>query len=55
MKESGFTHWQIADALGVNENTLSRWLRHELEPEKAAAIKAAIEKCKAARKEDSAA
>ena len=31
IKQSGFKHWEIADALGVNEGTLCRMLRYELE------------------------
>ena len=29
-KASKCKHWQIADALGVSENTFCRMLRHEL-------------------------
>ncbi len=54
MKKNGFYRWQVADAMGVSENTLNRWLRHELEPEKKAAVMAAIEKCKEARKDSAA-
>ena len=51
MKQNGFYRWQVADAMGVSEGTLNRWLRHELEPEKKAAVMTAIEKCKEARKD----
>lgn len=27
---NGLRHWEVADALGINEATLSRKLRHEL-------------------------
>lgn len=27
---NGLRHWQVADALGINEATLSRKLRHEI-------------------------
>ena len=30
MKRSGVYTWQLADALGVSENTLYRRMRHEL-------------------------
>lgn len=29
IKESGVKQWQIAEAMGVHENTLIRMLRHE--------------------------
>ena len=35
--------WKIAKQLGVTEMTLYRWMREELEQEKAAKIRAAIE------------
>ncbi|MBP1575766.1 MAG: hypothetical protein J6C34_09210 [Oscillospiraceae bacterium] len=33
IKESGLKQWGVAYALGINESTLTRWLRVEL-PEK---------------------
>lgn len=33
IKESGLKQWEVAYALGINESTLTRWLRVEL-PEK---------------------
>ena len=32
MKRNGVYTWQLADALGVSENTLYRRMRHELPP-----------------------
>ena len=32
MKQAGVPMWMVAQRLGVSENTLSRWLRIELEP-----------------------
>jgi hypothetical protein len=40
----GIKQWQIAKEIGVREETLCRWLRKELLPDKKAAILAAIEK-----------
>ena len=36
--------WKLADELGICEMTLSRWLRHELPPEKRERILEAIDK-----------
>ena len=33
IKAAGLKNWQIAEALKISENTLSRRLRHELAPE----------------------
>lgn len=43
-KENGVKLWQIADALGISEPTLTRKLRHELPPEETAMILAIIDK-----------
>lgn len=43
IRKSGFFQWQIADALGVAETTLVRWLRNELPDDKKKAIYSAIE------------
>jgi hypothetical protein len=40
----GVRQWQVAQELGVAEETLCRWLRHELSDERRALILAAIEK-----------
>lgn len=34
IKSAGLRHWQIAEAMGVNEFSFSRMLRHELPTEK---------------------
>lgn len=41
---AGVPQWKIADALGVSEPTLTRWLRHELPEEKQKQILEAIER-----------
>lgn len=46
IKEAGTTQWRVAEALGVSEMTLLRWLRFELSPERKAAILAAVEKAR---------
>ena len=33
LKKYGVTRWQLADALGVHESSVYRFLRHELPPE----------------------
>lgn len=42
-KEHGVKHWQIAVELGISEQTLMRWLRVPLSPEKENAILEAIQ------------
>ena len=32
--ESGLKHYQVAEAMGVADETFSRWLRHELPEDK---------------------
>lgn len=39
----GIRQWQIAEKLGIAEETLSRWMRRELSEEKKGIITAAIE------------
>jgi hypothetical protein len=41
---SGFKKWQVAEAVGIADNTFSKWLRKELSEEKKALIFSAIEK-----------
>lgn len=41
-KENHVFLWQIANRLGVSEQTLNRWLRTPLSPEKERAVMAAI-------------
>ncbi len=44
IKEKGLKQWEVAEALGVAETTLTRWLRKDPEPEKEAEIFNAIHK-----------
>ncbi|MEN6620925.1 MAG: hypothetical protein ABFD50_05200 [Smithella sp.] len=44
MYGKGIRQWQVAENLGIAEETLSRWMRHELSDDKKAAILTAIEK-----------
>lgn len=44
IKRSRFKRYEIAEALGVNEATFSRWFRRELTDEQKLRIKVAIEK-----------
>ena len=43
-KENGVKHWQIAAELGVGEQTIMRWLRVPLSPERERLILEAIDK-----------
>lgn len=43
MRVAGIAAWQLADMLGVHENTVYRMLRHELSPEDQQDIVALIE------------
>ena len=40
---AGLTNWQVADLLGIHENTFLVWMRHEMPEEKQNKIIAAIE------------
>lgn len=42
-RSAGVKHWQIANAIGVSEQTLVRWLRTPLDECKRQRINAAIE------------
>ena len=42
-KKHGVKHWQIAERLGISEQTIMRWLRTPLSPEREKAIFEAIE------------
>lgn len=42
-KKNGVKHWQIANRLGISEQTIMRWLRTPLSPEREKAIFDAIE------------
>lgn len=44
--------WEIADEIGINEATLSRMLRHELNPEMRERIEDAIDMIQNRRKEN---
>ena len=46
MKKAGVFQWQVADALGVNQTTLTVRLRHELVAEQKKDVLAAIETAK---------
>ena len=46
IKQSGFAHWEIAEALGIGEFTFSRLLRKEFTEGEIAEVKAAIERLK---------
>ena len=46
IKQSGFAHWEVAEALGIGEFTFSRQLRKEFTEEEIAEVKAAIERLK---------
>lgn len=46
IQAAGVRHWQIAERLGIREETLSRSLRKELPPEEKAKIFAIIEELK---------
>lgn len=48
IKQSGFAHWEIAEALGIGEFTFSRQLRKEFTGEQVTEVKAAIERLKSA-------
>jgi len=43
-KSKGVLFWQIADKLGISDNSFSRKLRHEFEPEEKAKIMRIIDK-----------
>ena len=46
LKRSGIAYWQLAAALGLHENTVSKWMRMPT-AEQAASIRAAIRRIKA--------
>ncbi|MEA4805228.1 hypothetical protein [Acetobacterium wieringae] len=46
LKESQIRHWQMADFLGIHENTFVRHLRKELPEEEKQKIYSAIEELK---------
>ena len=50
-KDRGVKLWEIGQALGVSEATVTRWLRVELSGKKRAAMLQAIDQIAAQRKE----
>lgn len=42
MKMRGIPIWKLAELMGISENTLSRWLRYELDNERKTALVEAI-------------
>lgn len=42
--EAGLHHWELAEKLGISENTLVRWLRYQLPEEKKRLILDTIER-----------
>ncbi|WP_035445130.1 hypothetical protein [Atopococcus tabaci] len=46
IKEQGVYQWEVAEALGISEVTLIRWLRKPLEEEKEKEIIKSIDKAK---------
>lgn len=49
IKAAGVPHWVVAEEMGVHPSAFSVMLRHELPPERAQEVRAAI--CLAAQKE----
>lgn len=48
IKATGVRQWQIADALGISDSTLSKMLRYPLTDEQKQAIKQAVKAVKEA-------
>lgn len=46
LKSANMRHWVLADELGIDESTLTRWLRHELPTDKKERIMKIIESYK---------
>lgn len=46
IRKARVKQWEVAQALGIAEETLIRWLRRELTEERKTAIMSAIEKIK---------
>lgn len=44
--KSGIRQWRLAEALGISESRLSKMLRHELEDDQKARVKATIDRLK---------
>lgn len=54
IRESNFRQWEIAEAMGISEFTLSRWLRRpeNLSNDKTRVIEATIEELKRSASEE---
>jgi len=44
IESAGISYWQVADALGISDATLAKWLRMEKHDDKKAAVLSAIRK-----------
>lgn len=51
-KSAGIPLWRIAESLGIQDTTFSKWLRRELSPEHRKKSLAAIEQIKGASGDD---
>lgn len=52
IKTSGVYQWEVAEAIGVSEVTLIRWLRTPLDEEKSSKIHDGIQKAKSKKEVD---
>ncbi|GGL58022.1 hypothetical protein [Sporolactobacillus putidus] len=52
IERAAVTHWQVADAMGKSQYTLSIWLRKPLKGEKRELVLSAIKKAKREYGED---
>ncbi len=46
LHEINMPQWKLADAVGISEPTLTRWLRYPLEGERLKRVQIALEKLK---------
>ncbi|MBC9710026.1 MAG: hypothetical protein H9W80_12510 [Enterococcus sp.] len=46
ISESGFTQWQVAEAIGINATTLTVWLRTPLNESRLNRVQLALRKMK---------
>ena len=44
MRTSNVRHWEVADAIGISEMTMVKWLRRELDDAKKALVRDGIAK-----------
>lgn len=42
ISHSGFKYWEIAEAVGIADTTFTKWLRHDLSPDREQLIRNAI-------------